>query len=76
MPVISLLEATKSQAADALKRGLSAGQAVKAIDLTTLRPRFVGNNPERAFVFDEGYAPAAAIRAYREAKEGPLHDED
>jgi len=74
--VIALLEATRSQAADAFKRGLKPEEAIKAVDLSAYRNQFVADNPERAFVFDKGYTSAAVIRAYREAKDGPLHDED
>lgn len=73
---IELLEATKAQATDAFKRGLTVEQAVKAADFSALRKQFVGDNPERVFNFDQGYVPAAVKRAYREAKDGPLHDED
>jgi glyoxylase-like metal-dependent hydrolase (beta-lactamase superfamily II) len=73
---IELLEATQAQAADALKRGLTVDQAIKAADFSALRKQFVGDNPERAFGFDQGYVPTAITRAYREAKNGPLHDED
>ena len=73
---IALLEATVAQASDAFKRGLTVEQAVKEVDLTALRKRFVGDDPDRAQVFDKGYMPVAVKRAYREAKEGPLHDED
>ena len=74
--VIELLEATKAQATDAFKRGLKADEAVKAVDLSVFRKQFVEDNPERAFVFDQGYKPAGVVRAYREAKDGTLHDED
>jgi len=74
--VVELLEATRTQAAEAFKRGLKAEEAVKAVDLSAFRPRFVGDHPEREFVFDQGYKPAGVVRAYREAKDGPLHDED
>jgi hypothetical protein len=73
---IALLEATVAQASDAFKRGLTVEQAVKEVELTALRKRFVGDDPDRAQVFDKGYMPVAVKRAYREAKEGPLHDED
>ena len=73
---IELLEATKAQASDAFKRGLTVEQAIKAADFSALRKQFVGDNPERAFGFDQGYVPAGVTRAYREAKDGPLHDED
>ena len=74
--VIGLLEATSSRATDAQKRGLSQEQAIKSVDLRAFRKRFAGDNPDRAFVFDRGYTPTAIGRAYREAQEGPLRDEN
>ena len=74
--VTELLEATRRQAGDAFKRGLKADEAVKAVDLSAFRPRFVADHTEREFVFDQGYKPAGVVRAFREAKDGPLHDED
>lgn len=74
--VIALLDATRRQAADAFHRGLKPEEAIQAVDLSAFREQFVEHNPEREFVFDQGYKPAAVVRAYREAKDGPLHDED
>jgi hypothetical protein len=74
--VIRLLQSMKEQADAAVKAGLSPEEARQRLDLSALRPLFVGDRPDRAFSFDSGLARAGFQRAYREAKEGPLHDED
>jgi len=73
---IKLLEATQEQASAAAKQGLSLDETLKEIDLKDLREQFVRGDSERGYFFDGGYLPTAVGRAYREAKEGPLHDED
>lgn len=73
---VQLLESTKSQVDAAVKQGLSLEETKKKINLSELRASFVLNDKGRAYVFDEGYIPVAVTRAYREAKEGPLHDEN
>ncbi len=73
---VRLLESTKSQVDAAVKQGLSLEETKKKINLSELRASFVLNDKGRAYVFDEGYIPVAVTRAYREAKEGPLHDEN
>jgi cyclase len=73
---IQLLESTKNQVDAAVKRGLSLEDTRKGIALTDLRVAFVGEDKERQYFFDHGYTSVAVTRAYREAKEGPLHDED
>jgi hypothetical protein len=59
-----------------VKQGLSLEETIKKVDVTGLRTQFVGNNADRGYFFDGGYLSTAIRRAYREAKEGPLHDED
>jgi len=73
---INLLEATWEQTAAAVKQGLSLEDTIKKIELKDLREQFVKGDSERGFFFDGGYLPTAVGRAYREAKEGPLHDEN
>jgi len=73
---VKLLEATKRQVDAAATKGLSLEQTKKEIDFGGLRQSFVGEDKDRAYVFDGGYVPAAVARAYREAKEGPLKDEN
>lgn len=74
--VTRLLQSMKDQADAAVKAGLSPAEARQRLDLSAFRPLFVGDRPERAFSFDSGLSRAGFQRAYREAKEGPLHDED
>jgi hypothetical protein len=45
-------------------------------DPDDLRAGFVGDNPDRAFFFDHGFLATTIRRAYREAKSGPLQDQD
>jgi len=73
---IKLLDATQEQTAAAARQGLSLEDTLKKIDLKDLREQFVKGDSERGFFFDGGYLPTAVGRAYREAKEGPLHDEN
>jgi len=73
---VRLLESTTSQVDAAVKQGLSLEDTKKKVDLSELRRSFVGADKQREYVFDGGYTPVAVTRAYREAKEGPLHDEN
>jgi len=73
---VRLLESTKSQVDAAVKQGLSLEDTKKKVDLSEFRRLFVGNARNREYVFDAGYVPSAVARAYREAKEGALHDEN
>ena len=73
---VRLLEATKNQVDAAVKQGLSLEEAKKKVNLSELREAFVGDDKDRGYVFDGGYVPVAVTRSYREAKEGPLHDEN
>jgi cyclase len=73
---VRLLESTKSQVDAAVKQGLSLEETKKNVDLSELRRSFVGDDKDREYVFDGGYVPVAVTRAYREAKEGVLHDEN
>jgi cyclase len=73
---LQLLESTKHQVDASVKRGLSLEDTQKGVDLSELRPAFVGDDKDRRYFFDHGYTSVAVARAYREAKEGPLHNED
>lgn len=73
---IALLQETKRQTDDGAKQGLSLSETRKKIDVGALRAQFVGDDKARAFFFDHGFLDTAVRRAYREAKEGPLKDED
>jgi glyoxylase-like metal-dependent hydrolase (beta-lactamase superfamily II) len=73
---LQLLQLTKSKATEAAAAGHTLEQALKEIDLHELRTTFIADHPDRTFPFDKGYVPTAVKRAFREAKEGALHDED
>jgi len=73
---VELLQATKEKADAGAKQGLSLEETRKKIDVSALRKQFVGQDADRAFFFDNGFLDTAAGRAYREAKEGPLQDEN
>jgi cyclase len=73
---IALLEETKRQTDEAYKQGLTLDETVKKVDVSKLRAGFVGDNADRAYFFDNGFLKTAIGRAYREAKEGPLKDEN
>ncbi len=71
-----LLQTTLSQARECARKGLSLEQGRGAIDLGSSRRKFAGEDPVRLRAFDDAYAQPGIARAYREAKEGPLRDED
>jgi glyoxylase-like metal-dependent hydrolase (beta-lactamase superfamily II) len=73
---ITLLEQTKRQTDSAVRQGLSLEQTRKKVDVSALKPKFVGADKAMSFFFDSGYLATAVGRAYREAKEGPLKDEN
>jgi glyoxylase-like metal-dependent hydrolase (beta-lactamase superfamily II) len=73
---ISLLEETKRQTDEAVKQGLSLDDAQKEVDVSSLKAKFVAADNSKSSFFDRGYLRTAVERAYREAKEGPLKDED
>jgi len=73
---IALLDETKRQTDEAVKQGLSLAETRKKVDVSSFKSRFAGDDRDRAFFFDNGYLANAIGRAYREAKEGPLHDEN
>lgn len=70
------LEAIDAQMKAAVQRGLGQAEALKALDLAALRKAFAGEDPTRQRDFDGRFARAAAIRAFRLAKEGRVEDED
>ena len=46
------------------------------MDLESFRKQFAGDNPSLNAEFQEGFVDPVVKRAYREAKEGKLNDED
>jgi cyclase len=73
---LALLQTTKQQTEAAFRAGKSLEDTQKAVDVSELRKRFIAEHPENAFFFDNGFLKTAIARAYREAKEGPLRDQD
>ncbi len=69
------LQAIHAQMKAAVRRGLDQAEALKALDLAAARKAFAGEDAARRRDFDERFARAAAIRAYRLAKEGRVEDE-
>ena len=74
--VRGLLESTTEQVRQAVQQGLTLEQTRKKIDLTSFRQQMAGDNAKWQEFFSIGYETPAVERAYREAKEGPLHDEN
>jgi glyoxylase-like metal-dependent hydrolase (beta-lactamase superfamily II) len=70
------LEAIDAQMRAAVERGLGQAEALKALELAAFRKAFAGEDPARQRDFDGRFARAAAVRAWRLAKEGRVVDED
>jgi len=73
--VIRLLQTTVDQVQQAFKQGLSLEETQKKVDLEEYRKKMTNGNPHRERAFDYFFAIPGIERVYREAKEGPLHDE-
>ncbi len=76
MLVTQALEALSQQAHAAVKQGITQEQFKKSVDMAKFRSQMTGDDPERGRNFDEYFVSTGAVRAYREAKEGPLKDEN
>jgi glyoxylase-like metal-dependent hydrolase (beta-lactamase superfamily II) len=74
--VTQALEALSQQAHTAINQGMSQEQFVKAVDMEKFRIAMAGSNDERRRNFDQYFVSTGAERAYREAKDGPLKDEN
>ena len=59
-----------------MKQGLTQEQFQKSVDMVKFRSQFAGSNETRGRNFDEYFVSPGAVRAYREAKDGPLKDEN
>ena len=70
-----LLESVSSQVRQAAKEGLSLEDVRKKLDVQRFREGFARGNEEIGRAFDGFFLGPGVPRAYREAKEGPLHDE-
>jgi glyoxylase-like metal-dependent hydrolase (beta-lactamase superfamily II) len=76
MLLIQALESLSQQAHAAVKQGQTQEQFQKSVNLAEFREKMAGNDASRQRVFDQYFATPGAVRAYREAKEGPLNDEN
>lgn len=74
--VTQALEALSQQAHAAVKQGMSQEQFQKSVDMAKFRIQFAGSNEVRGRNFDQYFVSPGAVRAYREAKDGPLKDEN
>lgn len=74
--VIQALESLSRQAHEAVKQGQTQEQFQKSVNLAEFRNKMAGDDPSRQRVFDQYFVGPGAVRAYREAKEGPLKDEN
>jgi len=70
--VIALLHAIREQVAAQKDKPL----ADVKVDVSALRTKLCGNDPWRQYGFDRVFVAPAKARAYREANEGHLEDED
>lgn len=73
---IALLRAVQAQVGKAVAAKESLADARKAVDVSEFRTKLCGGDPWREFGFDHVFTEPAVARAYREATDGPLHDED
>jgi cyclase len=74
--VQALLASTTAQVRQAVQQGLSLEETHKKVDLSSFRQQMAGDDPKWKQAFSVAYETPAVERAYREAKEGPLHDEN
>jgi cyclase len=74
--VTQALEGLSQQAHAAVKQGMSLEQFQKSVDMMKFRSQFAGTDETRGRNFDEYFVSPGAVRAYREAKDGPLKDEN
>jgi cyclase len=74
--VVALLTSVRDQVRAAAAKHLSLDDTRKAVDVSAFRTKLCGTDPWRGFGFDNVFLRPAVARAYREATQGPLHDED
>lgn len=72
----NLLQSLNSQVQDAAGKGLSLEDTRKKIDLSEFRKQIAGDDPKLNRDFDNLFVQPGVRRAYREAKEGKLNDEN
>ncbi|MFL5309700.1 MAG: MBL fold metallo-hydrolase [Myxococcales bacterium] len=74
--VTSLLESVAAQTKAAVQQGLTLEETRAKVDLEGFRERLTGGNPVRVRAFNDAFVTPGVARAWREAKEGALRDED
>ena len=74
--VTQALESLSQQAHTAVKQGMTQEQFQKSVDMAKFRVAMAGNDQTRGNNFDQYFVAPGSARAYREAKEGPLKDEN
>jgi glyoxylase-like metal-dependent hydrolase (beta-lactamase superfamily II) len=76
MLVSKALTQLQTEASALQKQGLTLAQARKKVDFSALRTEFCGDDSWCRFGFNGEFVGPGFARAYREAKEGRLTDED
>ena len=74
--VTALLESVTSQVKQAATAGISLEDTRKKVDVADFQKKLCGDDPARIRSFRGNFLGIAITRAYREAKEGPLKDEN
>ena len=74
--LVALFSSVRDQAKAAVAQGLTLEQFRTKADVAKFRKQFAGDDPARIRAFDDAFVTPGLARAYREAKEGPLKDED
>ena len=74
--VTALLEALTRQVQDAVKVGLTLEDTRKEVDVSEFQKKLTNDDPNRVRSFRGNFLSIATTRAYREAKEGALKDEN
>lgn len=59
-----------------MKQGKTQEEFVKSLEISKYRVKMAGGDASRIRVFDRYFVAPGAVRACREAKEGPLKDEN
>ncbi len=74
--VTQALESLSQQAHAAVQQGVTQEQFEKSVDMAKFRVQMAGTDETRGRNFDQYFVAPGSVRAYREAKEGPLKDEN
>jgi glyoxylase-like metal-dependent hydrolase (beta-lactamase superfamily II) len=74
--VVALLTSVRDQVRAAVAKKRTLAETRQDVDLSGFRTQRCGDDPWCQFGFDHVFVAPGVARAYREASEGPLHDED